>query len=857
VALPVDEIRGDLMAEMAHQGARILLRAPTGSGKSTGVPLMLLEEGRVEGRILVVQPRRIAARMLAEYVSRLAGSRVGESVGYAVRFDSKYGNKTRVIYLTDGVLQRWLREDPELKGVGAVIFDEFHERRLSSDLVLARTLDLQEGVRPDLKLMVMSATLETGGLADYLRRGKQEGDWRVASLEAGGRMYPVEIEQRAEPPPRRGRGGQLESLPLWERVAEACRSEIGAMDMGTGVCAPRVLVFLPGTFEIRRTQELLERAGWAKGWEVKPLYSALSPERQWEAVGVGEVPRIVLATNVAETSITIDGIRVVIDTGVARMAEFDVARGVDTLMIRKISRASAEQRAGRAGRTGPGRCVRLWSGPDHAKRAAFEKPEIWRVDLAEAMLYLLAGGVTDVRAYRWLNAPEEPALARAEDLLSSLGAMEDGALAPLGESLAAFPLHPRSARLLMGALDEDCVAEACFAAAILQADGVFVRTATRAQREKFQEEEDLSDFEADWRACEMAERVRFEVSACRSHGVHGGQAREVLRVWKQLCGLAQRRGMAPGRVTFDSRREQLAKALLAAFGDHVGMRLGAGTLSSRVVGGRRGKMDEGSVARSAPLFLAAELTEVQGRETVVHLNHCVSLKRVWLEKEFPDELRREESARFDEQARRVIRSNRILYRDLVLEEKEGGEASVEEGARLLAERVLDGSLKLKKWDGAVEKWIMRVNFIAAARSDLEIPSIGASERAMLVEQVCFGGRSYKEIKEREVWPVLEEWLSAPQQAALESFAPKRIILTNGEEARVRYEEAGPVIGLKVQKLYGVEKTPEIGQLPVRVEILAPNQRPWQVTQDLESFWANGYAQMKKDLAGRYPKHQWI
>ena len=468
MGLPVFEIQDEILAAMGGgEACRVLLRAPTGSGKSTGVPLMLLEAGVVEGRVLVVQPRRIAARMLAEYVSKRNGTRVGEEVGYAVRFDRKDGPRTRVVYLTDGVLQRWMQENPRLPGVGAVLFDEFHERRLASDLALARALDLQEGDRPDLKLMVMSATLETGGLREYLAPCKL--------LEAGARMYPVEIAHRADPPPRRGRSGALEAVPVWERVGGACREALEGIGVPEG--GERVLVFLPGAFEIRKSQELLEGAAWARGWEVKPLYSALAPAKQWEAVGPGAKPRIILATNVAETSITIDGIRVVVDAGTARKAAYDPRREIDTLTIQKISRASAEQRAGRAGRTGPGRCLRLWSAGSHARRAEFEQPEVRRVDLAEAVLYLKAAGVRDVAGLPLAGAAGggEPGAGRAAAGVARGDRRRRARSRSMGRMLGRFPLHPRQARLLAAALEEDCVAEACFAAAVLQGDGVFSR----------------------------------------------------------------------------------------------------------------------------------------------------------------------------------------------------------------------------------------------------------------------------------------------------------------------------------------------------------------------------------------------
>ena len=500
----------------------------------------------------------------------------------------------------------------------------------------------------------------------------------------------------------------------------------------------------------------------------------------------------------------------------------------------------------------------MWSAPDHAKREEFEKPELRRVDLAEAVLYLKAAGVREIREFRWLEGPEEPSLVRAENLLASLGAMDaDGGITEMGKMLGRFPLHPRQARLLAAALEEDCVAEACFAAAVLQGDGVFTRRAKRSQRERFQWEEDWSDFEAEWRACEAAVAARFDPKQCGAMGIQGRQARETLQSFEQLCKLAQREGMAPGRVTMDSRGMALARAMLAAYRNHLAVRTSKGSLACRVVGGRRGKLDDASVARDTMILVAAEMTEVQGRDTTVHLNRCVRIDPAWLEEFFPGAFRDVTGAEYDETARRVVSRQRVMFDDLVIEEKAGGEADDEEAARLLAEQVCAGNLKLKKWDVAVDRWIGRVNFLAEAMPELEMPRVGEDERRFLIEQVCAGARSYRDIKDRDPWRALRDWLSAPQRAALESFTPERITLMNGTGAKVIYEDGKPPkIGLKVQQLYGVEETPEVAGRPVLVEVLAPNQRPWQTTQDLKSFWERGYAQMKKDLAGRYPKHKW-
>lgn len=842
--LPVLEIREELLAAFSSQGAgRVLLKAPTGSGKSTVVPKLLLEEASFEGRIIVVQPRRIAARMLAEYVATLVGSQVGKGVGYSVRFEKVYGAETKLIYVTDGVLQRWLAENPELPRVSCVLFDEFHERRLASDLALGRVMELQ-GSRPELRVGVMSATLEVAGLEEYLAP--------CQLLESQGRRFPVEVSYAGAGQRKRNRFGRMEEEALWDRVAKVLR-ESGLDPLRDH----RVLVFMPGVYEIRKTVERLQKSSVASGYEVLPLYSGLPPQAQRAAVAKGGGPRIIVATNVAETSITIDGISLVVDSGLARVAKFDVRREIDSLMVLPISQAAAEQRAGRAGRTGPGRCVRLWSQADQGRRQAFELPEIKRVDLAEAVLYLKAAGWETAGDFPWLEEPTEDSWQRAEQLLHRLHAVRDGQLTSGGTLMAGFPLHPRMARLLLAAEALDCVSEACFAAAVLQGEGIWAKKAGREQ-EQFREEDDWSDFEADWRALEAAAKSSFRVESCRAMGVQGRKARETQATWKQLCSLAKKKGLRVDRVRFEWNGESLAKAIVTAFGDRVGVRLGEATLSCRLVGKRKGKLDENSVGRLSRVFVACEMTEVEGKEMVTYLRSCARVKSEWLGELFPEALQRSNGAEWDDSTRKVVAKKRVLFDDLVIEESEGGEVSRELAGEIMARQILEGKAPLKNWDAGVERWIARLNFLAVSMPELELPTFGEEEREFVIAGVCEGAMSLREVKNREVKPVLREFLSAIQQASLASYAPEKVSLANGINTRVYYKEGEePWIEEKAQRLYGVAKTPLLpGGQELVVKICAPNQRPWQVTKDLAGFWETGFAQMKKDLAGRYPKHNW-
>lgn len=848
VRLPVHEIESELkQAVAAGQRDRLLLKAPTGSGKSTAVPGMLLDAG-IAGKILVIEPRRMAARLLAGWVAKLRNTKIGQEVGYAVRFDTKYGRDTRLIYMTDGVFQRWLQDDADLSGIGAVVFDEFHERRLAVDVALGRCLNLQESSRPDLRVVVMSATLETQGLADYLAPAKM--------LETGGRTFPIDVAYRAgKPKINDRRGGPPQTTPVWEKIATVCKEALAAPEPGNILC------FLPGMHEIRKTVEVLQNSSFTRDYDIFPLHGGLPPQAQEAAVSPGSRPKIIVSTNVAETSLTIEGVRTVIDAGLAREASFDPRRGIDTLLIRKISRASAEQRAGRAGRTGPGRCYRLWSENDHARREAFDAPEVRRVDLAETALLLKSAGIHEVRDFRWLDAPLEESLTRAESLLHDLGAIDSGGeLTQEGRLMAALPLEPRYSRLMLAGVEQGCVAEMAFIASAVQGEGIFVTKRGGIGRKDFVFHGDSSDFEAEWRAFDSAAGMDFDPRRCAALGIHGRGAREIAQGLQRLERLANQRGWPFEKVDFQAKHEAVGRAMLTSFSDRLGVRFSEATLACRVVGKRKGKLDEESAAKRAAAFVAAEITEVEGRDVTVHLRRATAIDPAWLREMFPDDFSLVDTASYDESRRRVIARKETRFRDLVLETKESDHGvNFDAAAMILAEKVLSGELILKNWNASVDQWCARLSCLGNWMPDLELPTWTDEDRADAVAQICHGALGYKEIKERQVWSVLREWLSAPQSSSLDSFAPERIKLANGQTPKVTYETGkDPWIALRVRDLFGVWQTPRIAnqRVPVLVHVLAPNMRPWQMTKDLESFWASGYTQMKKDLAGRYPKQPW-
>ena len=489
--LPIYEVADRFIGD-ARACSRLILRAPTGSGKSTQVPQLLADRVVSEGQIVVLQPRRMAARMLASRVASERGEPLGETVGYQVRMEGKSSARTRILYITEGILLRRMIGDPELRGVSVIVFDEFHERHLYGDITLARALDLQDTARPDLKIVVMSATLEVGNLEKYLAP--------CEVLESAGRMFPVEIRHAERSPGDR---------PPWELAAEALAKNAPA--------SGHALVFMPGAYEIQRTIGELRAESALRDFGIFALHGEMPPQQQDEAVAPGAGRKIIVSTNVAETSLTIDGVTLVVDSGLARVARYDARRGINTLLIDKISRASADQRAGRAGRTSPGCCVRLWTAKDHELRAEADEPEVKRLDLAEVVLSLKASGAGDLEKFRWLEPPEPRALARAVEVLHDLGALEaEERISSLGRRMLAFPVHPRYARLLLEAEKLGCVKAACLLAALTQGRGLLTKSESRdvdRRRDEVLRDGADSDVTVQLRAFSVARKSDFDPGA--------------------------------------------------------------------------------------------------------------------------------------------------------------------------------------------------------------------------------------------------------------------------------------------------------------------------------------------------------
>ncbi len=840
--LPIYELRDDL-ADVLLSNNRLLIEAPTGSGKSTQIPQMVLDCGNAGfGEVVVLQPRRLAARLLAKRVAFERNVELGGEVGYQVRMERFVSARTMIRYVTEGILLRQFLSDPELKGVSTIVFDEFHERHIYGDITLARALLLQK-TRPDLKIIVMSATLEAGPLRDYLAP--------CCELKSEGRMFPVDIcysQKRID----------FKHVPVWDAAADAFENAITGGDEGD------VLVFMPGAYEIARTVEAVRSKKCAREFAVLPLHGELRANEQDAAVGNIGQRKVVVATNVAETSITIDGIRIVIDSGLARIARYDPRRGIDTLLVERISQASAAQRAGRGGRTAPGTCMRLWTEKEHAARPAQELPEILRHDLAEVVLTLKASGITDIETFQWLEKPNPESLNRTLTLLTDLGACTCGvhaALTPIGSKMVTFPMHPRYARMLIAGEKYECVRQACLIAALTQGRSILERNKgkqTRGERDDQLGDDGISDFKRLMRAWVFADQNNYRVDACRRLGVHAGAARQVKPLYERFLKTAQKAGLTINQRPPED--EDLQKCILVAFSDQVAKRRDQGTLHCEIVHKRAGDLDRDSMVRDASLFVAAQIAEIEGaRDLKVRLNLCTAIEEKWLEELFPNDVIEKSETIYNPTLKRAVSKHWKEFRGLELCSKVTQDVDPQEAAEIIAVEIMAGRLAIPKWDDQVEKWITRVNCLAAACPDYGIPEIDEEAREIMIQEISLGAVCRRDLKDRAVWNVVKSWLTPMQREMVDKQVPEKIKLPSGFGCRVRYEAGQPpTIAATIQKLYGLEESPKIafGNLSIVVEALAPNQRPQQKTTDMKSFWTNAYPLLKKELKGRYPKHEW-
>ena len=846
-SLPIYEIESAFCATLCKQNACVVT-APTGSGKSTQIPQWLLKELRPEKKILVLQPRRLAARMLAERVAWELGGKLGETVGFVTRFDRAVSSQTRLLFVTEGILTRMLLNPNELSDYGAIVFDEFHERSLNADLGLAMARDLQQQSRPDLRLVVMSATLDATTVSNYLNG--------CPVLASEGRLHPVDISYI--------RHTDLPSL--YPAVAESLH-EVTEHHPGD------VLVFLPGVGEIRRCEEEIRRHKYPEPLEILALYGDLPPEAQRAVMNPAPKRKVILATNIAETSLTIPGVRIVIDSGLVKQSRYDATRGIDILETVPISRDSAQQRAGRAGREAPGFCRRLWNALEQDHKMPHTPPEIVRVDLADALLTIHCAGWTDDNDFPWFQRPPENSVRAAHALLNSLGLLNpDGTATNTGRAVLAFPTHPRLALLLWRSAQLGIYDLACGCAAILASRPLIAartmptRQLTelrgnlrRTKQDNSGQDMPESDFLAQLELVRQASAQHFSLDACERLGIQAGAARDIAREWASLRSSTHASSVPASK----SPEIALARLLLECFPDRLARRLDKGTLSCELQGRKRAMLSPRSLVRDEPLFIAAEIRETTAGNspgTTVELSLASGIREEWLWEQYPEELKEDDNIFWDSVKQQVLRRRTLSCLGLVLEESVRNDPPPDQAATLLAEQIEStNALSLLGWDEKCTAWIDRVRFLRPHFPELELPEYTDDECRAIRQALCAGERTYAAVRNKPALPFLQAILTPKQLAAVERLAPATIPLPRNRKMRIEYHPGqSPKGRARIQELYDVNGplTVADGRIPVLLDILAPNFRTVQITDDLPRFWQVHYPAIKPQLSRRYPKHEW-
>ena len=809
--LPIDEVIPELVAHV-KVGRNVVLHAPTGAGKTTRVPVAVA--AALPGRILVLEPRRIAARAAAARMAQEDGTELGGRIGYQVRQESRQSARTQILVVTEGILVRMLQDDPFLEGVDAVIFDEFHERSIHTDLGLALARQSQLQARPDLRLVVMSATLDSDQIARWL-----EGE----VVRSSGRAYPVEQHWQSM---------DTGSRELPASVAAGVRRALESTD-------GHVLVFLPGLGEIRRTHEVLRRLV-DPAIDIQELHGSMTLQEQQRAIAPGRARRVILATNVAETSLTVPGVTAVVDSGLERRLQYDLSRGVDQLHLVPISLAAAAQRSGRAGRERPGWALRLWHPSAEHRMEAQAPAEVHRIDLCESVLQIMAWGCSDPHTFQWFDAPSASRLEQARQTLRRIGFTDtSGGLTTLGRTLSSLPMHPRLARLVWECTQHGHAELGAMAAALLAGRDV-VRTSRAGAPVAWRSSSDV------WDRVQLlrGERGRFDSTEVN--------APDLARVRDEAMQLVRQvSALAPRSVTGLDAEETLSRALASAWPDRICV---------AVADGDRGVTVDGVGVRPAPstavrdekVWVAVEFEPV-GQE--LRYSMAAALEPAWI----PAHLRSErEEVSYDRAGQRVIARRVSRVGEVVVASVPIPLTDMEEAARVLVVHIRDDvshALGLDD-DGRRQKY-ERLEFLRRQQPDEAWPD-PAGLTDMLVDGIR-GCRSMADVRKRNVLAHLLQTLPWPLQQKFDRDAPAAMEVPSGSQIKIDYSDAEqPVLAVRIQEVFGWLETPRLadGTVPLTLHLLAPNYRPQQVTRDLRSFWQNTYAEVRRELRQRYPKHSW-
>ncbi len=819
--LPIEDVLPDLKTALRER-TEAVLQAPTGAGKTTRVPLALLgEEWLGDDKIIVLEPRRLAARAAAQYMAKQLGEQAGETVGYRVRMDTQVSGRTRIEVVTEGVLTRMLQDDPALEGVGAVLFDEFHERNLQADLGLALTLQAREVFRPDLRVLVMSATLDTGPIAGLVDD--------APLIQSEGRSYPVKVHYA--------------DRPVKDRIEPAVASTVQAVLRETD---GDVLVFLPGAGEIRRTESRLE-GEVPSDVTLHPLFGNLPPDEQDAAIAPspeGE-RKVVLATDIAETSLTIEGIRVVVDSGLRRAPRFDATTGMTRLETVRISQASADQRKGRAGRVAPGTCYRLWTERTQHHLDPHTAPEIENADLAPLALELAMWGTPDPSELRWLDPPPTDTYEQAQDLLRRLGAVdEDGAITDHGREMSDLGLHPRLAHMLINAQALGQGAVACDLAALLSERDIF----------KGQGEAPDVDLRLRLEALHRLRRgERPTPNHARSYVVpYGavGHVRKVADHWRSKLSVDPE---------WEGDVEATGLLTVFAYPDRIAQRREGQAGRFRLRNGRAVKLPRPQLLSDADYLVAAHV-DARRRENRIFLAAPISEEEIV--DYFGDQIKAETDVSWDPEARRVQARRREQLGALTVTEGPIESPDPTEVAEALMDGIREEGLELLPWTDHARQLQHRIQFLHHHLGDdwpdVRDESLLDSLEDWLLPHL-YGLKRADDLQQLNLPQILRERLTYDQRDRLEAWAPTHVTVPSGFDRPIDYSDPEtPALAVRLQELFGQTETPRIaqGRVPLTLHLLSPAQRPVQITQDLAHFWEDTYYDVRKDMRGRYPKHYW-
>ncbi len=843
-SLPIWQIHTQII-EALTQGSRLVLVAPTGSGKTTQTPQMIWDSGLAGDKMIVVlQPRRVAARSVAARVAWERQVKLGAEVGYQIRFEDRTSLGTKICFVTEGILLRWLQDDPNLNDVGVILFDEFHERNLLSDVALALVKDLQKTRRPDLKMMVMSATLEAQPVAKYL------DDCPILISE--GRQFSVEVRYL-----------DLDNhQPFPDQAAQAIEAIVNSGEQGD------ILVFMPGMGEINQTINAARSARTKEHLAFIPLHGDLPPEDQDRAFAPNEHRKVIVSTNVAETSVTIDGVRHVVDAGLARISRYDSERGISTLLVEEISRASAEQRKGRAGRTAPGTCHRLWSESNHLNRPERNTPEIQRADLAEVVLLLHSLGIKHAATFDWLDKPDPTAVERAEKLLITLGAITPKSeethsdLTDVGRKMLRLPMHPRYSRMLIEASQRGCVNEAAMCAALVSGRDILMRLSREekhvAEARELFEASQISDFYTLMRAFQFARKNNFSLESCRRYGIHAQTARQAAQTYDQLIQIVDQQRLDLAQRSEDPNA--LPICLTAGFIDQLCVRRDEGTLDCDLTEGRKGVLARESVVPSK-LFVAASIREIAGRNGNVTLLSLATATNIdWLRQLFPQHLNTSVEHLYDRAHKRVAAVRILRFQDLLLEHSYERDTDPEAAGLALANAHMKGYFELPLFDHATKQLMFRSNLIARTMPELEFPIFDAPRVTKCLAAAFRGLTLAKEAQATHVEPAFKNELGPERLGWLDELAPREIRSPDGRRSKLQYtQEAEPELQVKLHECFAATDHPKIceGRIPVKLWIATPDGKRIESTTDWPTFRKTNYPKLKPALQKKYPGNTWL